>query len=107
MYRDTFLRLLNVNRLITGRVIKALERREQIDDLQAWHDSFSPFPMLNEIAEAQLQHAVEYEARSQMTQQEYTAFRQQWCQIDSAQQRRFLCQLAGLPDPERDRDFEA
>jgi len=107
MYMDTILRLLSVEKLITDRVVKALERQEQIDDLQAWYDSFSPFPMLQELAEADLKQAVESAALAQMSDQEYQAFRRQWHQIDLAQQRQYLCELAGLPDPARDRDFDA
>lgn len=106
MYMDTMSRLLNVNALITDRVVKALERQEQIDDLQAWYDSFSPFPMLHELAEADLKQAVESVALAQMSDQEYQAFRRQWHQLTAAEQRRYLCELASLPDPERDRDFD-
>ena len=107
MYMDTMLRLLNVDTLITDRVVKALERQEQIDDLQDWYDSFSPFPMLQEMAEAELKQAVESTALQQMTDDQYKAFRQQWHQFTVAEQRRYLCELAGLPNPDRDRDFEA
>lgn len=107
MYMDTVLRLFNIEQLITHRVIKALERQEQIDDLQDWYDSFSPFPMLQELAEADLKAAVEAAALTQMSDDEYTAFRRQWYHLDPAQQRKYLCELAGLPDPERDRDFDA
>lgn len=107
MYMDTLLRLFNIDRLVTDRVIKALERQEQIDDLQDWYDSFSPFPMLQELAEADLKAAVEAAALAQMSHTDYAAFRRQWYQLDPAQQRKYLCELAGLPDPERDRDFVA
>ena len=106
MYMDTMLRLLNVDTLITDRVVKALERQEQIDDLQDWYDSFSPFPMLQEMAEAELKQAVESTALQQMTDDQYKAFRRQWHQFTAAEQRRYLCELAGLPNPDRDRDFE-
>ena len=33
--------------------------QEQLDELQAWYDGFSPFPMLHELAEAELKQAVE------------------------------------------------
>ena len=107
MYYETMLRLLNIDRLITDRVVKALERQEQIDDLEDWYTSFSPFPMLKELAEADLKQAVESAALAQMSEAEYAAFRTQWQQLDSEQQRRYLCELAGLPDPERDREADA
>lgn len=105
MYMDTMLRLLDVDTLITDRVTKALKRQDQIDDLQAWYDSFSPFPMLHELAEADLKQAVESEALLQMPEEEYRAFQRQWNKLTPAEQRRYLCELAGLPDPERDRAF--
>lgn len=107
MYMDTLLRLFNIDRLVTDRVVKALERQEQIDDLQDWYDSFSPFPMLHELAAADLKAAVEAAALNQMSDNEYAAFRRQWYQLDPAQKRKYLCGLAGLLDPERDRDFDA
>ena len=107
MYRDTMLRLFNVDQLANERVVRALERQEQLDELQAWYDGFSPFPMLYELAEAELKQAVESTALAQMSDQEYSAFRWQWSQLEPDQQRKYLCELAGLPDPERDRDFDA
>ena len=107
MFMDTMLRLFNVDRLASGRVVKALERQEQIDQLQDWYEGFSPFPMLHELAEAELKQAVESTALAQMSDQEYSAFRWQWSQLEPDQQRKYLCELAGLPDPERDRDFDA
>ena len=107
MYMDTMLRLFNVDRLACERVVKALERQEQIDQLQDWSEGFSPFPMLHELAEAELKHAVESTALAHMSDQEYSAFRRQWSQLEPDQQRKYLCELAGLPDPERDRDFDA
>jgi len=104
---DTVLRLLNVDQLVSPSVVKALERQEQIDDLQAWYETFSPFPMLQELAAHDLKQAVESTAFAQMSEQEYQAFRRQWHKIDPTRQRRYLCELAELPDPDRDRDFEA
>jgi len=57
MYMNTMLRLFNVDQLVNERVVRALERQEQLDELQAWYDGFSPFPMLHELAEAELKHA--------------------------------------------------
>ena len=107
MYRDTMLRLFNIDQLANERVVRALERQEQLDELQAWYDGFSPFPMLHELAEAELNQAVESTALAQMSDQEYSAFRWQWSQLEPDQQRKYLCELAGLPDPEHDRDFDA
>ena len=106
MYMDTFLRLFNIEQLISPRVVKALKRQEQIDDLEDWYDSFSPFPMLKELAEADLKHAFESAALAQMSDQQYAVFQQQWQQLDPAQQRQYLCELAGLPDPERGRELD-
>ena len=106
MYIDTMLRLLNVDQLINTRVVRALERYEQIDALADWYDSFSPFPMLSELAEADLKQAVESAALAEMSEKDYASFRVYWQQLSVAKQRRYLCELAGLPDPERDRDFE-
>ena len=51
MYMATMLRLLNVDQLVINeRVVRALKRQEQIDQLQNWYDGFSPFPMLHELA---------------------------------------------------------
>ena len=107
MYTDTMLRLFNVDQLVTERVMKALERQEQIDQLQDWYEGFSPFPMLHELDEAELKQAIESTALAQMSDQEYSAFRWQWSRLEPDQQRKYLCELAGLADPERDRDFDA
>lgn len=105
MHTETMLRLLNTPKFITDRVMSALQRQEKIDELQEWYDSFSPFPMLHELAEADLKQAVESEALLQMPEEEYRAFQRQWNKLTPAEQRRYLCELAGLPDPERDRAF--
>ena len=107
MYRDTMLRLFNVDQLANERVVRALERQEQIDQLQDWYDGFSPFPMLHELAQAELKHAVESTALAQMSDQEFSAFRRQWSRLEPDQQRKYLCELAGMQDPERVRSFEA
>ena len=107
MYTDTMLRLFNVDQLVTERVMKALERQEQIDQLQDWYEGFSPFTMLHELAEAELKQAVKSTTLAQMSDQEYSAFRWQWSQLEPDQQRKYLCELAGMPDPERDRSFDA
>ena len=107
MYTDTMLRLFNVDQLVTERVMKALERQEQIDQLQDWYEGFSPFHMLHELAEAELKQAIESTALAQMSDQEYSAFRWQWSRLEPDQQRKYLCELAGLADPDRDRDFYA
>ena len=106
MTMDTVLRLFNVEQLITPRVVKALQRQEQIDDLQDWCDSFNPLPLLRNLADHELKQAIESTALAKLSDAEYAGFRQYWDRLEPAQQRRYLCELAGLPDPERDRDFE-
>lgn len=103
---DTVLRLFNIEKLITPRVVKALQRQEQIDDLQDWYESFNPLPLLNELAAHELKQAVESTALAEMSDAEYAGFRQYWNRLEPAQQRQYLCERAGLPDPERDRDFD-
>ena len=89
MYMATTLRLFNVDQLVINeRVVRALKRQEQIDQLQNWYDGFSPFPMLHELAEAELKQAVESTALAQMSDQEYSAFRLQWSQLEPDQQRK-------------------
>jgi hypothetical protein len=99
------LRLFNVDQLLTDRVIQSLKRQEQIDDLLDWYEFLNPLPAFKELAAHELKQAVESTALAQMSDAEYAAFRQQWDRIDPAQQRQYLCELAGLPDPERDRGF--
>lgn len=106
MYMDTMLRLLKVDQIVDGRVTRALERCEQIDDLGHWYDSFNPLPMMQELADQQLKLAVHMTAEAKMTKEEYSSFCYQWNQLEPDQQRRYLCDLAGLPDPSRDRDFD-
>ena len=104
MKMDTMLRLFNIDQLITAPVVKALQRQEQIDDLQNWYEGHNPLPLLRDLAAHELKQAVESTALAQMSDAEYAGFRQYWSRFDPAQQRKYLCQLAGLPDPERDRD---
>lgn len=106
MYMDTVLRLLNIEELITPRVVKALKRQEQIDDLQHWFESQSPLQLFGDLAAHELKQAVESSALEKLSDAEFAGFRQQWDRLDPAQQRKYLCDLAGLPDPERDRDFD-
>lgn len=104
MKMDTMLRLFKIDQLITPRVVKALQRQEQIDDLQNWYEGHNPLPLLRDLAAHELKQAVESTALAQMSDAEYAGFRQYWDRLDPKQQRKYLCQLAGLPDPERDRD---
>ena len=106
MTMDTVLRLFNVEQLITPRVVKALQRQEQIDDLQDWYEGFNPLPLLRDLADHQLKQAIESTALAKMSDEECSAFLWQWSQLEPDQQRKYLCERAGLPDPERDRDFE-
>jgi len=106
MTMDTILRLFNIEQLITPRVVKVLQRQEQIDDLQNWYEGFNPLPMLRDLANNELKQAVESTALARMSDAEYAGFRQYWDRLDPAQQRQYLCERVGLPDPERDRDFD-
>jgi hypothetical protein len=106
MYMDTMLRLFNIEQLITPRVVKALQRQEQIDDLQNWYEGHSPLRVFKELAAHDLKQAVESTALAKLSDAEYAGFRQYWDRWDPAQQRQYLCERAGLPDPERDRDFD-
>lgn len=106
MYMDTVLRLFNIEELITPRVVKALKRQEQIDDLQHWIESHSPLKLYGDFAAHELKQAVESTALEKLSDADYAGFRQQWDRLDPAQQRQYLCERAGLPDPERDRDFD-
>jgi len=103
-YMDTVLRLFNIDQLITPRVVKALQRQEQIDDLFEWYEFLNPLPAFKELAAHELKQAVESTALAQMSDAEYAGFRQYWDRLDPAQQRQYLCERAGLPDPEHDRD---
>ncbi len=40
------LELLNLNQLLDERVIEALKRLDQIDDLALWYEGFDPIPLL-------------------------------------------------------------
>ena len=106
MTMDTILRLFNIEQLITPRVVKVLQRQEHIDDLQNWYESFNPLPMLRDLANNELKQAVESTALARMSDADYAGFRRYWDRLDPAQQRKYLCERAGLPDPERDRDFD-
>ena len=100
----TMLGMLNIHELIDERVVDALKRLEQIDDLTHWYESASPLPTLGELATHQLKQSLEAAALDKMTKQEFEAFRKQWEQLTPEAQRRCLCDFANLPAPERDRD---
>jgi regulator of sirC expression with transglutaminase-like and TPR domain len=106
MKMDTVLRLFNIDQLVTPSVVNALERQEQIDDLHNWYEGHSPLHLFKELAAHELKKAVESTALARMSDVEYAGFRQQWDRLSPAQQRQYLCELAGLPDPERDRGVD-
>lgn len=106
MTMDTMLRLFNVEQLITPRVVKALQRQEQIDDLQDWYEGLNPLALLRDLADHELKQAVESTALAKLSDAEYAGFRQYWDRLGPAQKRQYLCERVGLPDPERDRDFD-
>ena len=104
-HRELILNLFDVSSLIDERLIENLDRLEQLDKLAHWYEGFNPLPHLAELAQHQLKQCIEAAALSQFSEDEFEGFRFQWRQLSSEEQRSFLCELAGLPDPERDRDF--
>lgn len=95
-YSESLLRLVNADVLASDRVVAALKRQIQIDDVAEWYDQYNPLPMLQELAAHELKQAVETTALSAMTDQEYAAFRRQWHQLPEEEQRSFLYKLSGL-----------
>jgi hypothetical protein len=105
-YHTKFLlRLFDVNSLIDPSLIEDLDRLEQLDRLAHWYEGFNPLPQLYELAEHQLKQRVEATALAIFAESEFEAFRFHWRQLNADEQRRFLCELAGLPDPQRDPDL--
>ena len=102
--RELLLNLFNVNSVIDPKLIEDLDRLEQLDRLAHWYEGFNPLPHMIELAEYQLKQRVEAAALAKFTDSEFEAFRYHWRQLGAEEQRSFLCELAGLPDPERDRE---
>ena len=48
--KTVLLELLNLNQLVDERVIEALRRLDQIDDLALWYEGFNPIPLLQGLA---------------------------------------------------------
>ena len=44
--KTVLLELLNLNQLVDERVIEALRRLDQIDDLALWYEGLDPIPLL-------------------------------------------------------------
>ena len=44
--KTVLLELLNLNQLVDERVIEALKRLDQIDDLALWYEGLDPIPLL-------------------------------------------------------------
>jgi hypothetical protein len=44
--KTVLLELLNLNQLVDERVIEALKRLDQIDDLATWYEGLDPIPLL-------------------------------------------------------------
>lgn len=102
--RELLLNLFSMNSFVEPKLIEDLDRLEQLDRLVHWYEGFNPLPHMIELAEHQLKQRVEAAALSKFTDSEFEAFRFHWRQLSSEEQRSFLCKLAGLPDPNRDRD---
>lgn len=105
--RRFLLEMFNIRSLIDERLLEDLDRLEQLDKLTDWYEGFNPLPRLIELAEHQLKQRIEATALAQLTDSEFEAFRFHWQQLSPDQQRSFLCDLAGLPDPHRKRDIAA
>lgn len=105
--REVLLNLFNVNSFVDPKLIEDLDRLEQLDRLAHWYEGFNPLPHMIELAEYQLKQRVEAAALSKFTESEFEAFRYHWWQLSADEQRSFLCELAGLPAPHRDRNFDA
>ena len=103
--RELLLNMFNLNRLIDPRLIEDLDRLEQLDRLAHWYEEFNPLPQLYELAEHQLKQRIEATALAEFGDTEFDAFRFHWHQLSPEDQRSFLCELVGLPDPHRDRDL--
>ena len=104
-HRELILNLFDVGRLIDPWLIEDLDRLEQLDRLAHWYEARNPLPPLFELAEHQLKQRIEAAALAQFNNTEFEAFRFHWRQLSPEDQRSFLCELAGLPDPRRDRDL--
>jgi hypothetical protein len=104
-HRELLLHMFNIKSLVDQRLTEDLDRLEQLDRLADWYEGFNPLPNLFELAEYQVQQRVEAAALQHFTDGEFEAFRFHWRQLSTEEQRSFLCELAGLPDPYRDRDF--
>ena len=105
--RELLLNLFNMNSVIDPKLIEDLDRLEQLDRLAHWYEGFNPLPHMIELAEYQLKQRVEAAALAKFTDREFEAFRYHWRQLSADEQRSFLCEIAGLPDPHRDRDYAA
>jgi hypothetical protein len=103
---DFLLRMFNINSLIDPHLIQDLDRLEQLDRLAHWYEGFNPLPNLFELAEYQVQQRIEAAALHKFTDSEFEGFRFHWRQLSAGEQRQLLCELAGLPEPHRDHDFE-
>jgi hypothetical protein len=103
-HREIILNLFDVGSLIDPQLIENLDRLAQLDKLAHWYEGFNPLPHLMELAEHQLKQCIEASAMSQFNDSEFEAFRFHWRQLSPEDQRSFLCELAGLPNPDRDRD---
>lgn len=104
-HRELILKFFDVGSLIDQRLIENLDRLEQLDKIAHWYEGFNPLPHLVELAEHQLKQCIEAAALSQFSEDEFEGFRFHWRELSLGEQRSFLCELVGLPDPNRDRDY--
>ena len=97
--RTVLLELLNLNQLVDERVIEALRRLDQIDDLALWYEGFNPIPLLQGLASHQLKQALEASALCHYNDHEYVAFMRLWQDVNAEAQRQLLCDIVGLAAP--------
>mgnify|MGYP001189124864 FL=1 len=97
--KTVLLELLNLNQLVDERVIEALRRLDQIDDLALWYEGFNPIPLLQGLASHQLKQALEASALCHYNDHEYVAFMRLWQDVNAEAQRQLLCDIAGLAAP--------
>ncbi len=97
--KTVLLELLNLNQLVDEKVIEALRRLDQIDDLALWDEGFNPIPLLQGLASHQLKQALEASALCHYNDHEYVAFMRLWQDVNAEFQRQLLCDIAGLAAP--------
>jgi hypothetical protein len=105
--RELLLNLFNVQSLVNAHLVEDLDRLEQLDKLAHWYEECAGLPQLHELAEHQLKQRVEAAALEHFSSDDFEAFRLQWRELSTHEQRSFLCKLVGLPAPLRTQDCAA